>query len=200
MKILGAGDIHGDMSLSEKLATKAMNERADLVILCGDISGPGGDVTNLIKPFKDKNLEVLFVPGNHDDPSTADFIEEFYKITALEKHPVQKENIGIFGHGAINIGPYYVPEKEILKSLSLSHEKIAKSQKKILVSHVHPEGSKMGLLSSIVPGSRAIRKAISEFKPDIVLCSHVHEAHGLEEKIDDTTIINVGREGKIINL
>ena len=200
MKILGAGDIHGDMSLSQYLAKKAVRENAEIVLLCGDISGPGGDLTNVIKPFKEENLKVFFVPGNHDDPATSEFLEEFYDLKSLEKRAIRYEDIGIFGHGATNIGLHYVPEEEVLSSLKANHDKISYTSKKIMVSHVHPEGSKMGELSKIVPGSRAVRKAISLFKPDLLLCSHVHEAHGLEETIENTRVINVGRTGKIIDL
>ena len=38
LKILAAGDIHGDTSLAEKLAIRAEKEKVDLVILCGDIT------------------------------------------------------------------------------------------------------------------------------------------------------------------
>ena len=38
MKILAAGDIHGDKGLAEKLAKKAEDEQVDLVILCGDLT------------------------------------------------------------------------------------------------------------------------------------------------------------------
>ncbi|GAF97324.1 unnamed protein product, partial [marine sediment metagenome] len=38
IKILAAGDIHGDIGLAEKLAEKAKKEKVDLVILCGDLT------------------------------------------------------------------------------------------------------------------------------------------------------------------
>ena len=34
MKILAAGDIHGDITLARKLAKKAKKNKVDLVILC----------------------------------------------------------------------------------------------------------------------------------------------------------------------
>jgi len=37
---------------------------------------------------------------------------------------------------------------------------------------------------------------IDKFKPDILLCSHVHEAEGIEEKVGKTKVINVGKKGK----
>ena len=48
--------------------------------------------------------------------------------------------------------------------------------------------------------THGVKKAIDRFKPDILLCSHVHEAEGIEEKIGSTTVINVGKKGKIIEL
>ena len=42
--------------------------------------------------------------------------------------------------------------------------------------------------------------AIEEFKPEIHICGHIHETHGIEEKIGSTTVINVGKTGKIIEL
>ena len=63
---------------------------------------------------------------------------------------------------------------------------------------MHPAGSKSEF--SGIPGSKSITKAIEKFKPDILLHSHIHEAHGFEEYIGKTKVINVGREGKIIEI
>ncbi len=38
MKILAAGDIHGDTRLANELAKRAKKENVDLVILCGDLT------------------------------------------------------------------------------------------------------------------------------------------------------------------
>ena len=58
----------------------------------------------------------------------------------------------------------------------------------------------MEKFSNIFPGSEGVRKAIETFKPDILLCSHVHEAEGIEEMIGKTKVINVGKRGKIIEV
>jgi Icc-related predicted phosphoesterase len=84
--------------------------------------------------------------------------------------------------------------------LKKGFEKIRYLKKKIMVTHIHPTETKMEKLSRFVPGSDAVKKAVETFKPDILLCGHVHEAEGLEEKLGKTRIINVGRNGKIIKL
>ena len=72
--------------------------------------------------------------------------------------------------------------------------------KKILITHVHPAGTIMESFSQFVKGSTGVRKAIDAIKPDIVICGHVHEAEGIEEKIGQTRVINVGKKGRLIEL
>ena len=51
LKILAAGDIHGDTSLAKELANKAEKEKVDLVILCGDITSFDTSTNDLIGPL-----------------------------------------------------------------------------------------------------------------------------------------------------
>lgn len=201
MKILAAGDIHGDMGLAEKLAKRAEKEKVDLVILCGDLTFHEMSTANIIGPFVKKKKKVLIIPGNHETVATADFLAELYGIKNIHGYSVKYKDIGIFGAGGANIGPKNIlTEKEIFDLLKQGHEKIKYLQKKILVSHVHPSGTKMEKLSDFVPGSPGLKKAVEKFKPDILLCSHVHEAEGIEEVIGKTKVYNVGRHGKIIDI
>ena len=77
-------------------------------------------------------------------------------------------------------------------------EKIKNLKTRIMVTHVHPTESKMEKFTQFFPGSSGVKKAIDTFKPDILLCSHVHEAEGIEEMVGKTKVINVGKKGKII--
>ena len=67
-----------------------------------------------------------------------------------------------------------------------------------MVTHMHPSNSKAEF--SGFKGSKSIRKAIDEFQPDLLLCGHIHEAEGIEDKINKTKVLNVGKEGKIIEI
>ena len=200
MKILAAGDIHGDTRLAERLAQKAKKEKVDLVVLCGDLTYAELSTENIIGPFKKAGQKILLIPGNHETVATADFLAELYGATNLHGYSVKIGDVGLFGCGGANIGLFQLSEQEIYELLKKGFEKIKDSKTKIMVTHVHPEGSQMGKLTSIFHGSKGITKAIQAFKPDIMLCSHVHEAEGIEEIIDKTKVINVGKEGKIINL
>jgi uncharacterized protein len=200
IKILAFGDIHGDSSQAKKLAERAEKENVDLVVVCGDFSNFDTSIENIIGQFKKKNKRVLLIPGNHESMATADFLAEAYDIKNLHGYSVKYENIGIFGAGGANVGPNIQSEKEIFNTLKYAFEKIKNLDKSIMVTHVHPDNSKMEKFSKFVPGSSGVKKAIDTLRPDILLCSHVHEAEGIEEKIGKTRVINVGREGKIIEL
>ncbi len=200
MKILAFGDLHGDSHLAEKLAEKADKEKVDLVIICGDITNFDRDTTGLMGPFVKRHKKVLFVPGNHDSFATADFLAELYPIKNIHGYSVRYKDVGIFGAGGANIGVEQLSEKEIYSLLKKGFDRVKYLKKKIMVTHVHPSGTKMEKFTSFFPGSESIRKAVESFKPDIMLCSHVHEAEGLEEKIGNTKVMNVGKEGKIIEV
>jgi Icc-related predicted phosphoesterase len=200
MKILAFGDIHGDVGLAKKLAEKAEKENVDLVVICGDITYADYSTDNLIGQFAKKKKRVLLVPGNHETIATADFLSELYGATNLHGYSVKYKNIGFFGAGGANIGLFQIKENDIYSLLKKGFEHLKDSKTRIMVTHVHPSGTIMEKMSHVFPGSTGVRKAVERFKPDILLCSHVHEAEGLEEKIGNTRVINVGRQGKIINI
>lgn len=215
MRILSAGDLHGDSGLAKKLADKATKEKVDLVILCGDLTEGDEKTDNLIGPFLKQGKRVVLVPGNHESVATADFLSKIYGVKNLHgygikifdptpKHiPKNKEDksyVGLFGCSGVNIGIHQITDKEAYDMLVKGHNYVKDANVRIMVSHVHPAGSKMEKFTQFFEGSKALRRIVDKFQPDIMLCSHVHEAEGLEEKIGKTRVINVGQRGKIFDI
>ncbi|MEM4260523.1 MAG: metallophosphoesterase [Candidatus Woesearchaeota archaeon] len=208
MKILSAGDIHGDKGLVRVLADKAEKENVDLVVLCGDLTRGEQSTEGILGPFVKKKKKVLLIPGNHESIATADFLAELYGQRNIHGYGIKMKNnrktkekeIGFFGCSGVNIGMHKIDEDEIFKLLKQGYTYIKDAKIKIMVTHVHPSDSIMERFSRFVPGSIGVKKAIDTFKPDILLCSHVHEAEGIEEKIGKTRVINVGSAGKIIEV
>ena len=200
MKFLAAGDIHGDTRLAESLANKAEKENVDLVILCGDLTFAEISTENIVGPFVKKNKKVILIPGNHETIATADFLAELYNAVNLHGYSIKIKDIGFFGCGSANIGLFQLKEKEIYDLLKKGFDYIKDMDKKIMVTHVHPSSTKMEKFTKFFPGSKGVENAIKKFKPDLLLCSHVHEAEGIEEKMGSTRVINVGRQGKIITI
>ena len=196
LKILAAGDLHGDSKVSEKLAEKAQKENIDLVVLLGDLTGMV-QTKNIIQPFINRKQKVVFVPGNWETKADADIISKKYGIKNLEKNYVVYKNTGIFGIGSADWS-LYPDEAKTMKHLKEQNEKIKNLEKKIMISHLHAAGTKSEL--SGVPGDEALRRAIDKFQPDLFISGHIHELEGVEEKIGKTRVVNVGRKGKIFEI
>jgi hypothetical protein len=202
MRILAAGDLHGDISLAKEISEKAHKERAELIVLCGDLThfddSPKGFINELIK----NRHRVLFVPGNHDSEATADFFSEAYSIRNLNKGPAVYGNFAFVGAGGACVGPFPTSESKLMYTLekNFSRAEPFLGLKKILVTHTHPEGTLMERLTDFFKGSKALKQVIKKMQPDVVLCSHVHEASGIEEKIGNTKVLNVSRVGRIVDL
>ncbi len=198
-KILAVGDIHGDTGLVEKLAEKAKKENVDLVILAGDLTFAEQSIKNIIGPFIKAKKQVLIIPGNHESVATADFLAEMYDNTKnIHGYAFVKNDLGVFGAGGADIGPNTITESEIFNLLKKGNEKVKGLNKKIMVTHMHPNKTKSEFSGFEV--SRAVRKAVEEFKPDILINAHIHEASGIEEKIGKTRVINVARKEKIFEI
>lgn len=199
-KILAAGDLHGDKGLAKKLAEKAKKENVDLVILAGDLTMFDSDTKGIIGPFVKLKKPVLLLHGNHESLATIDFLTEMYGPHAKNLHGYSliKNDVGIFGAGGADFGVSPMTESQFFKTLSKAHKGIKNLKKKIMVTHTHPFKSKAEF--SGFQGSKGIRKAVREFKPDIMISGHIHEAEGIEEKIGKTKVINVGKKGKVIEI
>ncbi len=197
-KLLAASDLHGDSSAARKLAMRAEKEQVDLVVLCGDITGLV-ETKNIIKPFKDRNQKVLLLPGNWDSFATTDFLAELYGVKNIHGYSARYESIGFFGAGGADVGPFSrMSEREMMKTLERAHAGLKGVEKKVMLTHMHPRGSKSEF--SGIEGSESIRKAIKKFKPDVLLHGHIHEAAGADEMIDGTRVVNAGKKGVVLEL
>ncbi|PIO08550.1 hypothetical protein COU59_01325 [Candidatus Pacearchaeota archaeon CG10_big_fil_rev_8_21_14_0_10_34_12] len=199
LKILAIGDTHNDERMIKKLAEKAEKENVDLIILTGDLTFLEHSTKNIIGPFAKAKKQVLILHGNHDSISTINFLAEAYSnAKSLHGYYFIKNNVGIFGAGGADIGTDILDEKETFYLLQRSHEKIKNLEKRIMVTHMHPSKTKSEF--SGFKGSKAIRKAIEKFQPDLAIFSHIHEAAGTEDKIGKTKAINVSRKEKIFEI
>lgn len=190
MKILAISDTHGDSKLVKKIAQLATKEKVDIIIHAGDITWFGENEKNIIGPLT-QNHNLLMIHGNHDPEDLLKKLEETYnKSKSIHKKSETINEIGFFGSGTTDWG--LIEDSEIVfEELKTAHKKIKHLKHKIMVTHSPPTGSAIELLG--FPGSYGVRKAIKEFRPDILICGHIHEGGGLIEKIDGTKVINAAQ-------
>lgn len=197
LKVLAFSDTHGkDL---RHLVEQAEKEGVKLVFACGDWSQLDEMPPYLVGQFTTKGMKMFIQAGNHETLATTDALAELYGIKHLHGDGVIYNDIGFFGAGGTTqIGPHSVhDEDELFALLKQGFEKVKHAKRKVMLVHEHPAGSvfEMGRF----PGSQAIRKAIEEFKPDMVICGHIHEAAGVEDQIGATRIVNVAKHGKIFD-
>lgn len=196
MKILAISDIHGDIGLVKKIEKLIDKEKVDVVILAGDQTWFESSTKNLVGPLTKKR--TLIIPSNHESNKTVSMWEAQYEnLKNIHKNYHIEDNIGFFGSGTLEWG-MKTSKLPIYEELKWSHEKIKHLTKKILITHEPPAGSKIELLG--FPGSYGVRKAIDKFKPDFAFCGHIHEGGGLIEKIGKTTVMNVSRTPRIVEI
>jgi Icc-related predicted phosphoesterase len=196
LKILAAGDIHGDANVSKRLAEKAEKEKVDLVILTGDLTSTI-PTKNIIRPFLDKKQKVIFVPGNWETEEEANTLAKKYGIKNLAHKYLVYKNTGIFGIGSADWA-LFPDDEATFRKLKEDADKLKNLEKKIMISHIHASGTLSEL--SGIPGNEGLRKAIDTLQPDLFIHSHIHELEGAEQKIGKTRVINVGKKGKIFEI
>lgn len=196
LKVLAFSDTHGkDL---RHLVEQAEKEGVKLVFACGDWSQLDEMPPYLVSQFTNKGMKMFIQVGNHETLATANALAELYGIKHIHGDGVVYNNIGFFGAGGTTrVGPHSViDEDELFALLKQGFEKVKHAQRKVMLVHEHPAGTvfEMGRF----PGSRAIRTAIEQFRPDLVICGHIHECAGVEDQIGDTRIVNVAKHGKIL--
>lgn len=193
LKILAAGDLHGNFDVAKKLSKKGKREKVDLVVLAGDIYGYDEGDEGILEPFVKAGQKVVFVPGNCDFCREHEMLKKWGK--SIHNYYVTYNNVGIAGIGSPN-WKLRLDEND-LSEIKNNFAKM-KAGKKILVSHLHAQGTRAEF--SGIPGDEILEKAIKEFKPDLLISAHIHESEGIEDRIGKTKIVQVGRHGTVLEI
>lgn len=199
IRFLATGDFHSKSDILQDIKKCTNLDEIDFVLLVGDISEKNDDFSKLLGIFKGK--EIFMVPGNHESRKKIKVLEEQYNVHFLGNKPaLVHKDLVLFGTNYIPIGVYGISEEEIFFNLIQNYEAIKNVKCKIHLSHLPPFGTAIGTASPFFPfisGSLAIREFLENFKPDLTLVGHIHESSGLEEIVNKTRVVNVGRTFKI---
>jgi len=193
MKIIAITDIHGRIDYPTRITTEL--QQADLILIAGDITnfGDSDDAEHVLERLVSLNRKILAVPGNCDRRGVNKTLTD-KKMNLHSTHRIIGSS-ALYGIGGCSKTPFHTPQEyseteisEILNGFEVSQE--AKTH--ILISHAPPHSTKLDkVLIGFHVGSKAIRKFIEDFQPDLVICGHIHEARGAD-RIGKTLIINPG--------
>jgi hypothetical protein len=191
MQIICVADLHGRWEKIHKLE----GIKADLIVIAGDITNYGGEekASEILKDFLSLG-DVIAIPGNCD---------HFGVNRALVKAGIDVHSrgrvigsVGFFGAGGSNATPFNTPqeysEEEIGDFLLKGYLEIEGQKIKVMVSHSPPYDTAVDKTrAGVHAGSIKVRRFIEDYKPDFVICGHIHEAKG-KDLVGGTHVINPG--------
>ncbi|RLG92708.1 MAG: hypothetical protein DRO36_00725 [Candidatus Hecatellales archaeon] len=183
MKIMILSDFHGVARFAEKMRDLAVSQKFDCIVVCGDLTdlGPVKVARQIIGTLSESKLPVLYVPGNMDPRNLVDELDSGFHVHGRGKII---GDVGFVGAGS------YSNLKGLLEQGLKSLVKTPRFL--VFVTHVPPKGTKVDLAwdgSHI--GSLEVREAVEKYKPNLVVCGHVHEARGVD-RIGESVVCNPG--------
>ena len=192
MQVLFLVDLH--WTEKRALELPPMDD-VDLVLLGGDLTNFRGIETarTIVDAIRERGPEVLAVCGNCDLPEIEEFLQG--EGIDLDRRCRSIDGVDVLGISAgLPFGdlPYERTEDEFREAAeaTFSDQKDAHGIT-ILVSHQPPHGTRCDLASGNHVGSHAIREAILEHGPDLVLSGHIHEAIAVD-CLDKSLVVNPG--------
>ncbi|MBI2658106.1 metallophosphoesterase [Candidatus Woesearchaeota archaeon] len=201
MKILAFTDIHGSSLALRRIGQKIKAQNPDLLVCAGDISIFEHGIVGIVRKLNRLNKMVIMVHGNHEDDSTFVKCSKLFRnIIFIHKKHFIKNSTLFLGYGG---GGFSLTDREFEKTANAKFKKTIKSNKGkkiVLITHAPPYKTRLDKLGQGHCGNKSIRQFIDKNKIDYLICGHLHENFGKEDKIKKTKIINPGPFGKIISV
>jgi len=194
MKIFATSDIHGNQIILDKL--EHIVPRADMVIVCGDIGGKNfsrgdtlrdvsvrqrKDAVRLVNRMRELSVPFKFILGN-DDWFECD--GEHY-LNA----PASVSGYGLVPFEFVSITPFNTNREVNENKLRYELGKLKTDERTVVVAHTPPYLCGDILYNGTHIGSRAVRGWISDTRPRVWLCGHIHEDYSVS-KIGDSFVFN----------
>lgn len=94
-------------------------------------------------------------------------------------------------------------EYDMKKNIKEIHKNLSESspiEKLVIISHVPPFNTVDLCNDGRYVGVKEFRDLITELKPILVACGHIHENSQKEARLGSTLIYNVGRQGVLFTI
>jgi hypothetical protein len=197
VKLLIFSDIHSDTRALERL----MAMEADYYFCAGDLVNWARGLDAMGEIMKRHADRTYVIPGNHESaPQITDFCAKF----GFHDFHGQKTQIGGFevvGLGYSNPTPFDTPGEYTDEELGTRLHAFDGLKPMIAICHAPPLGTPLDRITNLKhAGSRAMRDFIRREQPRYFFCGHIHESAGAQDKIGETSAMNVGRKGYMLDL
>lgn len=196
MKLLAFSDLHRDLSRAASLA-EASSE-ADVVIGAGDFASVHEGLDETIAALASITKPVILVPGNNETEAA---LRAAVTAAGWESAQVLHGEATVIAGQATFFGlGGGIPTTPWDWSFDLTEDEAARAlapvpEQAVLVVHSPPRGHCDEAASGQHLGSEAIASAITERRPALVVCGHIHESWGARSTLGTTPVANLGPDG-----
>jgi hypothetical protein len=198
MKIVALTDIHGSYDRAESILRR--EHPFDVLVIGGDLTtrGTPAEADRALRRFRSFDAPVLTVAGNMDPPE----LEATFDASAISINGkgIMVGNVGFCGVSGCPPTPLHTPyeisEEEIARRAERGWSDIPTAATLVFVPHAPPYRTTLDrLFTGIHVGSTSVRAFIEQRRPQVVICGHIHEAHGTET-LGPTQMVNCGPAAK----
>lgn len=194
MKILAFTDVHGSEKAMKSIENMA--KKCDFCVCSGDISMFEQRLEALIRRLNSFKKQVFIIPGNHEGQQTLRGVCRRYSfVRDVHGEIVNFGEFAIIGFGTSGFSLIDESFENFVR------RKVKRTSRKIIfLSHAPPYNTKLDRLGNSHAGNKSVAGFIRKYKPDYVVCGHLHENFGKKDVMGGTAIINPGPFGAIIDI
>ena len=198
-QLLLFSDVHNDLDACRALVARAAD--ADVVVGAGDFAVMRRRLQPTIDCLSALDTPTVLVPGNAESEGELETAcRDWGDAHVLHGDGAVIEGIPFYGlGGGVPVTPfgswsYDLTEAEAETLLADCPDGA------VLVSHSPPKGVVDRDSSGRSLGSTAVRDAIEETAPRLVVCGHIHGSWGQTATHAGTPVVNAGPEGRLWEL
>jgi Icc-related predicted phosphoesterase len=198
MRLLAFSDLHVDIQQAVRLAEESA--AADVVVGVGDFASVHSGLEETIEVLRAIERPTVLVPGNNEtEDALREACQGWESAIVLHGEGTDINGLAFFGLGAgVPVTPwdwsFDLAEEEAARKLAECPEGA------VLAVHSPPRGHVDTSSGGDHLGSVAVLETITDKRPRLALCGHIHEAWGERSRIGPTEVINLGPEGATLEV
>ncbi len=193
-KLLLFSDVHCDINKCKLLEEKSRD--ADIVVCAGDLGNIRSGLEYTIDALKEIQKPTILVPGNSENYSELTAAcKNWPSAIVLHGNGINAQGVEFYGiGGGIPVTPFGAWSYDFSEEEARDLLKDCPDEG-VLISHSPPKGALDVSSTGRSLGSVAVREAILQRKPKLVVCGHIHASSGKQSILGNSVIVNAGPSG-----
>jgi len=197
VKLLVFSDIHSDARALERL----MAIDADYYFCAGDLVNFSRGLDTMGEILRKRGDRVYVIPGNHESEQQIIDLCGRFGLHNFHGGRVEIGGFHVVGLGYSNRTPFDTPGEYSEDDLDSRLHAFDGLKPMIAICHVPPYGTMLDRITNLRhAGSTAMRDFLQREQPRYFFCGHIHEAAGAQDKLGETSALNVGKRGYLLDL